>query len=561
VLFRSHAMREYARKLEDANGELAEANLAAQVANKAKDQFLATMSHELRTPLNGVIGMTELLSETPLDERQRGFVEACHASGQTLLAVIDDILDFSKIEAGKLELDERAFHLGRLSRETTATMSFQARQKGLRLVTRLAPEASRGMLGDDVRLRQVLVNLIGNAVKFTDAGEIAVTIEIIDRRDDRCTVRFEVSDSGAGIAADRIDRLFHSFSQADSSTTRRHGGSGLGLAISKRLVELMGGQIGVTSQLGHGSRFWFDVPLRYAPGKAVLESNATEASCSAAATRKVVLAGFRILLAEDNRVNRMLASEILQQDGAECRAVANGTEAVQAVRDEQFHLALMDCQMPHLDGFQAARQIRDLEAGGHLDGHLPIIALTANAIKGDREQCLQAGMDEYISKPFASEALLAMIGRLLGVKEEPAADEPPADAPPAEPTLTTAQPAATTPDAPIDHRGLMARCLGNLEFAQSLLSVFAEDLPERMELIARQLREKDVAAVVESAHTLKGSAGMMSAESLRAVAAQIEALGKAGDLAEAVSLAERLGQEANRCLRFVPEIREIINAG
>ena len=547
----SQRLQEYACKLEQANRELEEATVAARAASEAKGQFLANMSHELRTPLNGVIGMTELLRGTQLDDRQIDFVEACHSSGRVLLNLINDILDFSKIEAGKLELDEREFDLGQMVKETVEAVTIQARQKKLQLVSHVAPQARCRVRGDDVRLQQILINLIGNAVKFTEAGQVAVKVELAEPRAGKPAIRFEVSDTGIGIPADRSDRLFQSFSQADSSTTRKYGGTGLGLAISKNLVELMGGQIGVTSQFGRGSTFWFVVPLQRATLERPEKSARSEATVGRRRTCDALLNGRRVLLAEDNRVNRMYVQEVLRQVGMGCCAVDNGLQAIQAARSERFDLVLMDCQMPEMDGFEATRRIREMECDGQLAGRLPIVALTANAVKGDRERCLEAGMDNYISKPFEPDALLAIIGRLLAASGEEPVEERPAEPGP------TPSPSESSP--PIDRGALLIRCMGNLEFAQSLLSDFEVDLPERVDQIAQRIHEGDVRATAESAHALKGAAGTVAAESLRALAAEIEAAGKAGDLTQVELLADQLRAEAQRCLQFIPEIQERAN--
>jgi len=490
-----------------------------------------------------VIGMTELLRNTQLDERQRQFVEACHSSGKSLLDLINDILDFSKIEAGKLELDEHEFDLERLVGETVETMAFSAQRKGLQLTGHVGSQACRRVRGDSARLRQILVNLVGNAVKFTEAGEITVRVAAAEEPSRPGTLRFEVCDTGIGIPADRVNRLFHSFSQTDASTTRKYGGTGLGLAISKSLVELMGGRIGVRSQSGHGSTFWFTLAL---PGVAGGDRDRPAAAAGGSLTAGVErFSPARVLLAEDNRVNRLFAGEILRAAGLECEVVENGRQALQAVEEGHFDLVLMDCQMPELDGFDATRRIRAMEQAGKLPGHLPVIALTANAIKGDRERCVEAGMDDYVSKPFEPRTLLQTMGRFLAIQGgEAAAAEP-----------SPASPAANVP-APIDRHALLARCMGNLEFAGSLLADFEGDLRNRVDQIVGQAEAGDARAAAESAHALKGAAATITAESLRDLAARIEATGKTGDAREVAALADQLRDEAGRFLSILPGLRE-----
>ena len=529
-------LQEYARKLEHAN-------IAAEAASRAKSDFLATMSHELRTPLNGVIGMTELLRGTRLDSRQREFVDACHTSGRALLDLINDILDFSKIEAGKLELEHRDFNLRELVQATLDMMAIPARQKGLRLSSQIAPQVSEHVCGDSARLRQVLVNLVGNAIKFTASGEVRVQLSSRQTPKGQPVIRFAVSDTGIGISADRLSRLFVSFSQADSSTTRKYGGTGLGLAISRNLVLLMAGQIGVTSQLGQGSTFWFEVPLPAV--EADPSAVGPEVSTATDSPRPRSLAGRRVLLAEDNRINQMFAREVLSEAGMECCTAGNGQEALAALAQERFDAVLMDCQMPEMDGFAATRQIRAWEKEGRLAGHLPVLALTANAIKGDRERCLEAGMDAYVAKPFSAAQLLDAIEGLLAVSNVARSS------PTAAPVLvhdTDAQP-------PIDTAALMARCMGNLEFAMVLLADFEDELPTSVGRIVEHVASGDARETAEAAHFLKGAAGTMEARPLRALAAEIELAGREGDLARAASLVEQLHEETQRCLQFIPDLQ------
>ncbi|MEN6452355.1 MAG: PAS domain S-box protein [Thermoguttaceae bacterium] len=537
----ARTLAKYARKLEQVNRELAKATEDARAANRAKDQFLASMSHELRTPLNGVIGMAELLRDTPLDERQRSFVECCHTSGKLLLALINDILDFSKIEAGKMELHEQAFCLSSLIGETIATMDPPAKTKGLKLASDVAANLPKWVRGDDVRLRQILVNLLGNAIKFTEEGQVSLKISL-NQLGHAAIGRFVVADTGIGISHDRINRLFRSFSQADSSTTRKYGGTGLGLAISGRLVKLMGGEIGVTSQPGKGSTFWFEIPIH-----AVAEPKGDEVPSTAAERRldlPTLLEGRQILLAEDNSINRMFVEEILRRAGAECCAVGNGREVIDAVERRHFDLVLMDCQMPEVDGFIATRQIREMEASGRLSGHLPVIALTANAIQGDRERCLQAGMDNHIGKPCEPKALLGMIDETLAPKDS-ARDNSPAQP----------QPQTHVENAPpIDCDALVARCLGNLEFVQKMLTDFESYLPERIETIVQLLQQREATGVAELAHGLKGTAGIMTATSMQSLAGSIEAAAETGNLTDATHFAKQLSDETASLLAYIPQV-------
>lgn len=479
----------------------------ADAASAAKSSFLANMSHEIRTPMNAVLGMLQLVRKTELDARQRDYLDKANSAAKSLLGLLNDILDYSKIEAGKLDLDLHPFELEGLMRDLAVILSANQGNDDVEVIFDIAPTLPAALLGDSLRLQQILINLAGNALKFTKQGHVEVSVIELGRSDGSIQLRFAVTDTGIGISQEQQTRIFDAFTQAEASTTRRFGGTGLGLGISQRLAAMMGSKLQLVSEPGRGSRFWFDIVLEIAP-------YAPLKSTHPASARPYPLAGLRVLVVEDNALNRQVAAELLAGEGAQVQLAEGGLDGVARVlsAEQTFDVVIMDIQMPDIDGLEATRRIRADERFRTL----PILAMTANASQSDREQCLAAGMNEHIGKPIDLDELVTALMSLW----QPSADrvEPPTPAVPVDAAEDTE-----------DMASILRRFGGKLNLFRTMLGQFESESTGQLDELTEKIRQQNWFAAAKILHAIKGTAGTMGARTLALRTADLERKFNAGD--------------------------------